>query len=232
MTKRTPARDGSVGLVIFDCDGVQVDSEPLANRVLAEALTDAGYPVSEADCERSFTGRTYRAVVEMVETETGRRLPSGFRDIVQERTLSLFPTELRAIPGVAEVVRAVAVRKCVASSSSPRWIRLALETAGLLGLFEPHLFSAAMVAEGKPAPDLFLHAASEMSVGTSACLVIEDSVAGVTAARAAGMRVVGFAGGGHAGAADYVARLEQAGAEAVFPDMDALRTAIVPALQS
>lgn len=218
-------------LVIFDCDGVLVDSEPLANRVLAEALTDAGYPASEADCERRFTGRTYRAVVEMVEAETGTRLPPGFREAVQERTLSLFPTELRGIAGIADVVREVAVPKCVASSSSPRWIRLALETAGLLDLFDPHLFSAAMVAEGKPAPDLFLHAAREMSAASAACLVIEDSVAGVMAGRAAGMRVLGFAGGSHAGAEDYVERLERAGAEAVFRDAASLRTAVGRALQ-
>lgn len=216
----------AIRLVIFDCDGVLVDSEPIANRVLAGALTDAGYPVTAAECERRFTGRTYRAVVEMVEAERRSPLPPGFRQDVQERTISLFSAELRPIAGVAEVARAVPVPKCVASSSSPPWIRTALETTGLLRLFEPHLFSAAMVAEGKPAPDLFLHAAREMGVDPPHCLVIEDSVAGIAAARAAGMRVLGFAGGGHAGAADYVARLEREGAETVYRDMAALGAAL------
>lgn len=226
MSKSAPAPGQSVGLVIFDCDGVLVDSEPIANRVLAGALTDAGYPVTVAECERRFTGRTYRAVVEMVEAERRRLLPPGFSQEVQERTISRFATELRPIAGVAEIIPEVAVPKCVASSSSPRWIRAALETTGLLGLFEPHLFSAAMVAEGKPAPDLFLYAAEEMGVEPLDCLVIEDSVAGIAAARAAGMRVLGFAGGGHAGASDYIARLEREGAEAVFRDAATLGTAL------
>lgn len=226
MSKSRFTGGRAIGLVVFDCDGVLVDSEPIANRVLAGALTAAGYPVTAAECERRFTGRTYRDVVEMVEAERRAPLPPGFGQEVQERTISLFATELRPITGIAEIARAVPVPKCVASSSSPRWIRTALETTELLRLFEPHLFSAAMVAEGKPAPDLFLHAAREMGVEPLDCLVIEDSVAGIAAARAAGMRVLGFAGGGHADAADYVARLEREGAEAVFRDAAALGTAL------
>jgi HAD superfamily hydrolase (TIGR01509 family) len=206
-------------LVIFDCDGVLVDSEPIANRVLAEHLTEAGYPITAAECERRFTGLRFPALVAEIEAETGRPLPPALHARVHERTLSTFSLSLKPIPGIAQVVDGLQIPYCVASSSSPPRIRHSLTVTGLIGLFEPHLFSAAMVARGKPFPDLFLYAAREMGVPPARCVVIEDSVPGVTAAHAAGMAVIGFVGGGHARHDDYRAALRAAGADRIIDDM-------------
>lgn len=216
-------------LLIFDCDGVLVDSEPIANRVLAEKLTAAGLPITAEACEARFTGLRFRTVAALAEAELGRPLPPDFRESVHESTLAAFTEALRPIGGVADAVQALDLPRCVASSSSPEWIRHALAVTGLLGLFDPNLFSAAMVARGKPYPDLFLLAAERMGARPEACLVIEDSVPGVTAAHAAGMRVLGFAGGGHARSPAWRAALREAGAELVFDDMRLLPGLIDPA---
>lgn len=204
-------------LIIFDCDGVLVDSEPIANRIMVEALADAGYTITLADAVARFVGRSMASVVAMVETDLGRALPEGFVDALQERTFAAFTRDLRAMPGVADALMRLEHPVCVASSGAPDKIALSLALTGLDRFFDGHLFSAAMVARGKPAPDLFLHAAHCMGCAPDSCLVIEDSVPGVEAARAAGMRVLGFAGGGHAGP-DLGDRLRVAGAE-VFSDM-------------
>jgi HAD superfamily hydrolase (TIGR01509 family) len=215
-------------LVIFDCDGVLVDSEPIANRVLAELLTAEGYPITAEQCEERFTGLRFRAVYGMVEAELGRPLPQSLKAGVHGNILAAFRTGLRPLPGVGEAVRSIPLRRCVASSSAPDWIRTALEVTGLLPLFEPHLFSAVMVEHGKPHPDLFLYAAETMGAAPERCLVIEDSVAGVSAAVAAGMRVIGFTGGGHAHGPAYRAKLAAAGARTIvdrFEGVDLLALA-------
>jgi len=204
-------------LIIFDCDGVLVDSEPIANRILVEALDDVGYEIALDEAVARFVGRSMAAVVGMVEADLGRPLPEGFIDALQARTFAAFERDLTAMPGVDEVLAGLVVPVCVASSGSPDKIAHSLSLTGLERIFDGNLFSAAMVARGKPAPDLFLHAAKEMKVDPGSCLVVEDSVPGVEAARAAGMAVLGFVGGGHADAA-LGARLRAAGAT-VFSDM-------------
>ncbi|MBE0529321.1 MAG: HAD-IA family hydrolase [Rhodospirillales bacterium] len=205
-------------LVIFDCDGVLVDSELLASRLLAEALSAQGYMVTAAECRDRYTGISIRSVIEMVEAVGGRALPADFEDRIRANDLAVFARELKAVPGIAEALARIPTAKCVASSGAPEKIRHSLTITGLLDFFEPHLFSAHMVKRGKPAPDLFLFAAAAMGAEAARCMVVEDSTAGVVAARAAGMPVLGFAGGGHAGDG-YGAMLTAAGAVRVFDDM-------------
>ena len=209
---------GDIGLVIFDCDGVLVDSEVLASRLLAEALTGEGYSITPEDCLARFTGISIAAAIEIVEAEWGRRLPADFEARVRANDLARFARELKPVGGVAEALARLNVPVCVASSGVPEKIRLSLRVTGLLGFFEPHLFSARMVANGKPAPDLFLLAAERMGVAPARCCVIEDSAVGIRAGLAAGMRVLGFAGAGHAGPG-YAEGLRAAGAPMVFDDM-------------
>lgn len=211
-------------LTIFDCDGVLVDSEPIAQRVLERYLRDLDYPwiVTAAEHGR-FVGLSLDSVRATLEQETGRALPTDFIAELRRRDIAAFETELRAIPAVAETVSQLSGPRCVASSGSPEKIRNSLTLTGLLDLFDPYLFSVQDpgVAHGKPAPDLFEHAARAMGWAARDCLVIEDSLAGVQAGVAAGMRVFGFTGGGHCPAGhDKV--LRAAGAEAVFSQMTAL----------
>jgi HAD superfamily hydrolase (TIGR01509 family) len=211
-------------LIIFDCDGVLVDSEPLANQVLAEFLTELGQPHTAAECQARYVGRSIPSIMTDIEAESGIELPADFHAELWRRDREAFAGRLQAIPGVAEVLRgllAAGRRRCVASSSAPERIRNSLTVTGLIDYFEPHLYSALQVARGKPAPDLFLHAAAAMAADPADCTVIEDSLAGVTAGVAAGMRVIGFAGGGHCGPG-HAERLTGAGAAAVFTDMASL----------
>jgi len=207
-----------IDLVIFDCDGVLVDSEPLANRLLAEALTAEGFPTTPEECLERYTGISMRAAFAMVEAEWGRRLPADFEERVKAHDLEVFARELKPVAGVREALARIPLPKCVASSGAPDKIRLSLTLTGLIGFFAPHLFSAHQVARGKPAPDLFHFASETMKVPPWRCCVVEDSEAGIQAARAAGMRVLGFAGAGHAGPG-YADRLRRAGAPVVFDDM-------------
>jgi HAD superfamily hydrolase (TIGR01509 family) len=214
-------RGNNCSLVIFDCDGVLVDSEPIASRVLAELLTEIGFPFTMEQSIESFTGLSLATVLGQIEALWGRSLPTDFRQRLQDRDEAAFRAELQAMKGVAAAVESLPMPSCVASSGTTRKIRTNLGTTGLLHLFDPHLFSAEMVARGKPAPDLFLHAAQSMGVAPADCIVVEDSVAGIQAARAAGMLPIGFAGGGHAGPA-YGAMLWEAGAETVIERMSEL----------
>lgn len=209
------------GLIIFDCDGVLVDSEPIASRVLADSLTAIGYPLTAQQALARFTGMSLASVLEDVEAEWGRRLPAGFRELLRERDFAAFREELQPIAGLPGVLGEIELPRCVASSGALAKMRFTLGLTGLLPWFEPHLFSAEMVARGKPAPDLFLLAAEKMGVPPPACVVVEDSVAGVIAARAASMRALGFLGGGHT-TPETAERLRAAGAETIFADMRAL----------
>jgi len=204
-------------LLIFDCDGVLVDSEPLACRIDAEYLTELGYPFTAEEIVLRFVGVSLKDMAARIEAEHGRPLPTDFGARLTRRILDRFETELQPVRGVRDAVLALPHRRCVASSSTPDRIALSLRAAGLADLFGD-LFSAVEVKRGKPAPDLFLHAAARMGAAPEECVVIEDSAFGVRAARAAGMRVIGFAGGGHCGP-EHKSKLIAAGADRVIADM-------------
>ncbi|HEX2554021.1 MAG TPA: HAD family phosphatase [Microvirga sp.] len=211
-------------LLIFDCDGVLVDSERLASEVDAEVLTGLGFPYTPEAIASRFVGVSLKDMIGRIEAEHGRPLPADFGDTVTRALLARCETSLEAVPGVRAAILALPHRRCVASSSTPARIALSLRVTGLADLFD-HVFSAVAVPCGKPAPDLFLHAAARMGAPAEACLVIEDSVFGVQAARAAGMPVIGFTGGGHCGPA-HGAALTQAGATAVIAHMRDLPGAV------
>ena len=214
---------GPFDLVIFDLDGVLVDSEPISCRVTAAALHDLGIWLSPSEvCDR-FLGLSTAAMLEEVAAEHRRcRLPAGFPETLRGRILQAFEHALAPVAGVPAVLDALPIERCVASSSHPERIRRSLELAGLLERLAPHLFSASMVSEGKPAPDLFLLAAARMAAEPARCLVIEDSAAGIRAGKAAGMTVFGFTGGSHVRPETHAPRLRAAGADAIFAKMTAL----------
>ncbi len=205
-------------LIIFDCDGVLVDSEVISCRVHAEVLTRHGYPITADEVFARFLGRSALAASREVETELGRALPEDFDAQLKAALFDEFAVSLEAVPHVAEALAAIATPVCVASSGTPDKIRTSLTHTDLLPRLAPHIFSATQVAHGKPAPDLFLFAATQMGTAPSRCLVIEDSVPGITAARAAGMTAFGFSGGSHC-RAGHAETLIAAGARADFDDM-------------
>lgn len=211
-------------LVIFDCDGVLVDSEPLSCQVLSEELTRYGLPADVPYVMRYFLGRQL-ATVHMHAEERQVRLPPDFARDLNARLLRRFHEELRPIPRVAETLTLLGVPCCVASSSNLARVQSSLEVTGLSSFFGGHLYTAEMVAHGKPEPDLFLYAARRMGVPPERCLVIEDSPYGIVGARAAGMEAWGFAGGSHYHErGDAGQALLRAGAQVVFDDMGALST--------
>ena len=213
----TLVQDGC--LIIFDCDGVLVDSEPVAARVLARELTSIGFPLTAEECIARYTGISMPSVVACIEAEFARELPADFAERVRAADVEAFKVELRAVPGARAVLARLAHPKCVASSGRLSKMQLTLTLSGLMPFFElRHLFSAEMVAHGKPAPDLFLLASDRMGVAPENCIVIEDSCPGVHASKAAGMRVLGFTGGSHC-TPGYDAMLREAGAAEVFADM-------------
>ncbi|WP_064694977.1 HAD family hydrolase [Rhizobium aegyptiacum] len=208
-------------LVIFDCDGVLIDSETLASRIDAEELTRIGYPTSYSDVVLRFTGLSSATMRKLIEEDWGRPLPGNFDTIVQDRIKESYRTELQAISGIDQLLHQLQLPRCVASSSAPDKLRLGLELTGLWPHFEPHVFSSVMVKVGKPAPDLFLFAAAKMGVEPARCVVVEDSIAGVRAGVAAGMTVIGFTAGGHC-LEDHDHRLLSAGAKVVARSADEL----------
>lgn len=208
-------------LVIFDCDGVLIDSEIVAARLEAEAITELGLPMSaETICAR-FAGTTTKEVWRTLERELGRPLPEGFFEAHIAHVREVFSRELEAIPGARRAVERLSLPYCVASSTRLPALIDNLATCGLADLFDGNVYSASQVRRPKPAPDVFLFAASQMGADPSDCLVIEDSVAGVTAARRAGMTVIGFLGGSHV-TAGHDEKLLAAGASALFSRMDGL----------
>lgn len=184
-------------MIIFDCDGVLVDSEILSCGTDARLMTEAGYPISTEALIAGYIGRPKRETWAAIAELRGVPWPEGLLERAHTTLTELLRTELQPVEGVADALAALDERMAVASSSGVAKLRLALETCGLLEIFDPLVFSAEMVARGKPAPDVFLYAAEKSGVAPDACLVIEDSVAGVTAALAAGMQVLGFTGGKH-----------------------------------
>ena len=205
-------------LVIFDCDGVLVDSEPISVAVLLEMIASIGGTVTEDQVYRLFLGRSLPAVREILRRDFGLDLDPGQLARMSARLYERFRGELRPMPGVRAVLAGLPAR-CVASSGEPERIRLALQVTGLLELLEPHIYSATMVSRGKPAPDLFLHAARDMGVPAGNCVVIEDSPAGIEAAKCAGMRVLAFTGGSHVVRAGLAAALADMRPDAIFDDM-------------
>jgi len=216
--KKTRRDKDPFDLVIFDCDGVLVDSEVISCAAHAETLTRHGYKITADQVFDRFLGRSMRQASLEVEAEMGRSLPDDFHAQVYAEIFRLFAVSLQATPHVDEALAAIALPVCVASSGPPEKISASLNRVGLWDRFAPHIFSAVQVRNGKPAPDLFLFAAAQMQAAPARCLVIEDSLAGIAAAVAAGMPVLGFYGGSHCrpGHGD---RLRAAGAVAVFADM-------------
>jgi HAD superfamily hydrolase (TIGR01509 family) len=187
---------GPVELVIFDCDGVLIDSERLAVKVDVEVLAQLGWPLSEAEVIERFVGRSAEQEQAELEAYLGYALPPRtFESRFEALFRRVCETELRAVEGVLAALERIELPTCVASSSSHERLRFTLGLTGLYERFQGRIFSAADVARGKPAPDLFLQAAAQMGADPSACLVVEDSRYGVQAAHAAGMRVIAYANG-------------------------------------
>jgi HAD superfamily hydrolase (TIGR01509 family) len=208
----------NVDLVIFDCDGVLVDSEVISCRAHSEMLTRHGYPITADQVLDRFFGVSDREARLTIEAELGRSLPDDFEAQMKQAALQRYADDLRTIPYVGETIAAIGLPKCVASSGTPEKIRHGLSCPGLYDFLAPHIFSAVQVKRGKPAPDLFLFAAEQMRASPERCLVIEDSVPGIVGARAGGMTVFGFHGGSHC-RPGYGDALRAAGAAVTFDDM-------------
>jgi HAD superfamily hydrolase (TIGR01509 family) len=212
-------------LLIFDCDGVLVDSEHLACAALADVMTTLGHAMTVDEAMRAFAGRSLKDVLARAERLLSRPIPKDLGEQAAVQLMARFRRELQAVAGVKEAIAALPYRRCVASSSDPGRLTLSLDLTGLSALFGDNVFSAVEVANGKPAPDLFLLAARRLGEDPSSCIVIEDSVLGVEAAGAAGMAAIGFAGASHANQG-LAERLAAAGAEWVIDSMANLPAAV------
>jgi HAD superfamily hydrolase (TIGR01509 family) len=184
-------------LVIFDCDGVLIDSEIISASMLIEELALLGVRIDLDYVAKHFLGRSYPTVMQTIRQEFNLTLPPAFEDQYRARLLAAFESDLKIMPDVAGVIAGLGVPFCIATSSSPMRAAKSLDMVGLGHLAGPHLFTSSMVARGKPAPDLFFHAANCMGAEPARCLVIEDSLTGIRAAKAAGMPVWRFTGGSH-----------------------------------
>jgi HAD superfamily hydrolase (TIGR01509 family) len=203
-------------LIIFDCDGVLVDSEPITNRVFRDMLRELGAAVTLDDMHQRFLGYSMAHCLGVAREVLGRDVPADFEDRYRERTTAALVAEVQPVPGIEAVLDALALPSCVASSGDHRKMRTTLGLTGLLPRFEGRLFSVTQVARGKPAPDVFLFAAEQMGAAPERTAVVEDTPVGVTAGRAAAMTVFGYAGRTPAH------RLSEAGASAVFSRMSEL----------
>jgi HAD superfamily hydrolase (TIGR01509 family) len=198
---------------------VLVDSEPLAMRVLLQTITEAGAKIDAAEAHEAFLGRSLASVCTLLRRDHRIHIDAAALERMRRRLYTAIRRELRPIPGIAEAIGKLGRPFCVASSSQLERIGLALDVTGLSSFFNGKVFSASMVARGKPAPDLFLHVAREMQVAPADCIVVEDSPAGISAALDAGMGVFAFTGGSHAQSASHRQRLEALGPRLVFGDM-------------
>lgn len=206
-------------LLIFDCDGVLVDSEPLSIDVLVQIVAAHGGELSEAEAYRRFLGRSLANLVSVLGRDFGIRADADFLEHMRRDLYFRFEQELQPIAGIGAVLAEFPWKKCVASSSQPERIRLSLGLTGLRDYLEPDIFSATMVKNGKPAPDLFLYAAEQMGVPSKDCIVVEDSPAGILAAKNAGMTVFAFIGGSHADREDYRAEIAELSPDVTFDAM-------------
>jgi HAD superfamily hydrolase (TIGR01509 family) len=212
-----------IELVIFDCDGVLVDSELITNRVFSSMLNELGIPVTLDDMFVKFVGRSMGQCLEVIENLLGHEAPEDFLRQYHARTAIALRSELKAIPGVEAVLSTLKMPYCVASSGSHEKMQMTLGITGLITKFQGRLFSVTDVARAKPFPDVYLHAATKMGVAPSACAVIEDSPTGVAAGVAAGMKVFGFC------AHTPSQRLHEAGAHVIFESMRTLPDLLVDA---
>ena len=208
-------------LVIFDCDGVLVDSEVLACRAVAAALVAIGHAITPDEVGERFLGMSNKDMYAALERERGAPLPEALAVELHRMETLLFERDLCAMPGLEAMLADLALPRCVASSSTPSLLRRKLDCTRLSHWFGEAVFSSAEVARGKPAPDLFLYAASRMGVAPARAVVIEDSAPGILAANSAGMTAFGFSGGSHC-RPGYAQRLADAGADLVFQEMSAL----------
>lgn len=214
-------------LLIFDCDGVLVDSEILEHSVDVEMLAIHGYHRTTEELLGRFVGISRKDMYATVFAELGRPVPGDLLDIRERTVWTRCASDLRAVSGVEAVLETLsALPKCVASSSTPDKLRMKLEITGLAPWFAPNIFSTALVQRGKPAPDIYLHAAQAVGVPPECCIVIEDSPHGIAGARAAGMQAIGFVGGAHATAL-LRAQLADAGADAVAGSMNELASMLL-----
>lgn len=205
--------------MIFDCDGVLVDSEPISIDVLIETVAARGVTLARDVAYRDFLGRTLKAVSGALDAEHGVKMDENALDEMRRRLYARYREALKPMAGIAEALDGLGLPRCVASSSVYERIELSLKLTGLYAAFAPHIFSAAMVERGKPAPDLFLYAAEKMGADPQDCVVIEDSPAGIKAAQAAGMAVFAFTGGGHVGPAGLIGKIAALEPDLVFGDL-------------
>ncbi len=205
-----------IKLVIFDCDGVLIDSEFLALRSLVETLAEFGVSMDMHEAAARYAGRSISSTAD-VEARYNVKLPPEYLMRKRQRRDEMFRTQLRTLPDIGALISALPCKKCVASGSSLSRLGQTLASTDIWPLLSPHIFSAEQVAHGKPAPDLFLFAAEQMGVAPQECLVIEDSHAGMQAARAANMRAFGYIGGAHC-PEGHAQTLLNGGAMRVFSD--------------
>ncbi len=206
-------------LIVFDCDGVLVDSEMLSCKCLSDLLRQYGYEVDLHGVFDQFLGRSFPVVEERYRVALGRPLEASFREAFRSALRERFTRDLRPIRRVSDVLEGLRTPFCVASSSDRDRLAFSLQLTNLSPFFGESVFSSDQVARGKPAPDLFLHAAERMGFDPSATLVVEDSIHGVRAGKAAGMVVWGFVGGSHHAERDGAEALLEAGADRIFRDM-------------
>ena len=218
-------------LFAFDCDGVLVDSEVIASEVDAEMLTAVGYEITAAEVTQRFAGLTSRAIHDIVEKEIGRSLPGSFLSDQKDELDRRLARDLKVVSGVDELLDRIDGPRCICSNSTTERLTIELNKVGLIDRFRPYIYSAVEVGDKqpKPAPNVYAYAAKAFEMNPREVLVLEDSVFGVAAAKAAGTRVVGFTGGGHTwlGHADL---LIEAGAETVikrFADLPAIAEALM-----
>ncbi len=208
-------------LIIFDCDGVLIDSELLSNRAEVDFLKSFGIVFELSDYMDRFVGKNTKDILKSIELLHGTKLSEESWKLVKNNTYKVFQTELKPITGIFKLLASTDKAKCVASSSSIERLDLTLNLTGLFDRFSPNIFSSEQVERGKPAPDLFLFAAKQMQVSPDRCVVIEDSLTGVRASVAAGMTVLGYTGGSHIQAGHQTKLLEE-GAIEVFSEMSQL----------
>jgi HAD superfamily hydrolase (TIGR01509 family) len=209
-------------LLIFDCDGVILDSMNIHTEVEAAAYNSIGIKITPAQVARRFAGYPQPAISKILSEETGISIPPELHGLMKTNKKAIFAERLQPVPGIREALKELdGIPRCIASGTGVAGLTYTLGLTGLYDHFAPHIYSSEMVKRGKPFPDLFLHAAEQAGHAPKDCIVIEDAGAGVEAALAAGMRVFGFSGGSHCGP-DHAAFLKDAGAETVFAHMDML----------
>ena len=213
-------------LIIFDCDGVLIDSEVLANQSEVTFLQSFGIHYELSDYMMQFVGKSNKDVLSTIQEQKKVPLPEDFWKQAEAYTFAVFEKQLKPIEGISHLLSELKIARCIGSSSSLQRLDLSLNVTGLYKYFAPNIYSAEQVDKGKPAPDLFLFAASKMQVEPESCLVIEDSPHGVQAAMSAGMQALGFTGGSHI-QAGHDQRLKDAGASAVYEDMHSLARAVL-----